>query len=137
MKAYRKQLGMTYLGILTLLLSVGTVIWVTFKVVPPYFNNRFVVDALATLAKYENIDGGFDELSNRKIRRHLSDYFSVNNMRDESIKSIEIDRQRNKFVVKMNYEIREPFFNNIDIILTFNNEFDSSRPHECCDPLGD
>lgn len=137
MSAHRKQLGMTYLGMLTLLLSVGTVIWVTFKVVPPYFNNRFVANALATLAEYENADGGLDGLSNTKIRRHLSDYFTVNNMRDESINSIEIDRERNKFVVKMNYEIREPFFGNIDLILTFNNEFDSSRPNECCEPLSE
>lgn len=137
MNAHRKQLGMTNLGIITLLLSIGTFIWIIFKVVPPYFNNRFVVNALATLAEYENADGGFDGLSNTKIRRHLSDYFTVNNMRDESIESIVIDRERNKFVVKMNYEIREPFFNNVDLILTFNNEFDSSRPHECCDPLSE
>lgn len=137
MNAYRKQLGMTYLGILTLLLSIGTVFWIAFKVVPPYFNNRFVADALSTLAQYEDPDVGFEELSNAKIRRHLNDYFAVNNMRDESIKNIEIDRQRNKFVVKMNYELREPLISNIDLIMTFNNEFDSSRPHECCDPLSE
>ncbi|GAB1265074.1 hypothetical protein NBRC116493_20250 [Aurantivibrio infirmus] len=137
MKAFRKQLGLTYLGILVLLLSVAGVIWVAFKVAPPYFNNRFVTDALSTLADYEDADGGIEGLSNSDIRSHLRKYFSVNNMRDESIQNIEIDRQRNKFIVKMNYEIREPFFENIDIVFVFKNEFDSSRPHECCDPVSE
>ncbi len=137
MKAFRSQLGMTYLGMLVVLMSVGGVLWVGFKIVPPYFNNTYVVAALSSLAEFENTDEGLEGVTNGDIRRKLENFFIVNNIRDLSVNDIEIDRQRNKFLVNINYEVRQQFIENIDIVISFKNQFDSSRPHECCDPVSE
>lgn len=125
------QKGMSATGWLIVLLVAGFTLMCLFRMVPAYVDNRYIQQGLMSLA-----DEGqrIEELSPEEIRRRIGRFFQMNNVRSQSEKSVNVERRQDKTVVTMNYEVRVPIIYNIDVVMTFNNEWDSSRPHECCTP---
>ncbi len=91
-------------------------------------------NGLKSLTELENPEGGFEGVSNSDIKKQLSNFNMVNNVRNPEANDIKIERLKNKFLVNLNYERRVPLFYNIEVVVTFRNQFDSSRPHDCCTP---
>ncbi|MGH1371810.1 MAG: DUF4845 domain-containing protein [Cellvibrionaceae bacterium] len=102
-----------------------------FRLTPAYMDDRYIQQALLSLA-----DEGaqIQDMSNSEIRKKLSGFFMVNNVRNYSAKDFKIERKRDQILVKMNYEVRVPMIYNISAVMTFKNEWDSRRPYECCKP---
>ncbi len=115
------QRGLSTLGLLVTLAVAGFFFTAAFKLGPLYLDNIFVKDALDSLQFKEA-----DKLSDREIRSTIGDYFNVNNVRDIDLKQIEITREKERVLVDINYEKRIPFMANVDVVVTFNNHFDSS-----------
>lgn len=128
------QRGLSPLGWLLVILLAGFALLCAFRIAPPYFDNIYVGDALKSLVELENPNTGFDNVTNDDIRRQIENYFIINNVRGEVTKNIEIERTRRKFFVNINYEVRVPLIYNIDVVMTFANQFDSAQPEECCKP---
>ena len=136
-KSAKYQRGISSLGWLTIILVIGFFTIVLFKLIPVYADNYYIVAGLKSLNELESPEGGFEGVSNSDIQRHMSNFFTVNNVRGDVTKALEIERLKNKFIVKMNYEKRVAVFDNpilkkLDVVVTFNNEFDSTRPLDCC-----
>ncbi len=129
-----KQLGMSSLGLLLMLAAVGFVVTCLFKMAPSYLDNRFIVGTLQSLADSED---DLAALSNGQIRSQLSKTFVVNNVRNININDVQIERMQSKVLVNIDYEVRVPLFYNVDVVMTFENQLDSSRPGECCSPPKD
>lgn len=125
------QQGMSATGWLLVLLVLGFTLMCLFRMVPAYVDNRYIQQGLMSLA-----DEGqrIEDMSADEIRRRIGRFFLMNNVRSQSEKSVEVERRQDKTLVSMNYEVRVPIIYNIDVVMTFNNEWDSSRPHECCTP---
>jgi hypothetical protein len=117
-----KQKGFTVLGGLTALLIVGFFLTAAFKVGPLYLDNSFIRAALDSLA-HENIH----TLTDRAVRGKLSSTFSINNIRDVDTKQIKIIREQTKTLVTLNYEKRVDFMGNVDVVVSFENSYDSSK----------
>lgn len=116
----KKQQGMSLLSGLVLLAVVGFFLTAAFKIGPLYLDNSFVRAAVASL-QYEDIH----DMSNTQIRRKLQAKFGINNVRDVDTKLISVIRERTRTQVILNYEKRVNFMGNVDIVVVFNNSYDS------------
>ncbi|WP_439133856.1 DUF4845 domain-containing protein [Pseudomaricurvus sp.] len=125
------QKGMSATGWLIILLVVGFTLLCLFRMVPAYVDNRYIQEGLLDLSEQGD---KIEEMSPNEIRRQVGRFFQMNNVRSQSSKSIEVERLQEKTLVHMNYEVRVPIIYNIDVVMTFNNTWDSSRPYECCKP---
>lgn len=125
-----KQAGMHKLLLLLIVLVVGTVLWCVIKIAPAYVDNMYIVEALRSIA--ENHPDDLHVLPKSQIRQELSKFYTVNNVRGEAAKALEIERLKEKTLISISYETRIALFYNIDAVLRFNNVLDSSQPEECC-----
>ena len=60
-----------------------------------------------------------------KFNNQMNQRFSMNNI-DVKFEDIAKVSKDNQLVVKKNYEVRKPFFLNIDLVLKFEKNFDQS-----------
>ncbi|WP_341938525.1 DUF4845 domain-containing protein [Marinimicrobium sp. C2-29] len=132
MQLKQPQRGITTLGFVFLILIGVFFVFTAFKVVPPYAENRYIVSALKSLAR--NNDDLFS-VSSTDIRTQLTKFYTVNNVRTEGRKNLDIDRRASRVIITIAYETRVDFFHNIDLVFSFNNQLDSSAPEQCCTPL--
>ncbi len=130
-KGLKKQRGLSSWGWLMTITAVGFVLTCGFKMGPVYLDNSFVVGALKSLG---NSESDLKQLSNGVIRSKLSKMFAINNIRGDVTKQVKIVREKNRVLINIDYETRVPLFYNVDVVMTFNNQLDSSRPGECCTP---
>jgi len=116
-----RQSGMSSLTLLTVLVAGAFVLLVVFRVGPLYLDNYFV---RASVNALQNED--IHTMSNHQIYTALSRYFTVNGVRDISARDAEIERDNNHTVVTLRYEKRTHFFANLDVVVTFTNQFDTA-----------
>jgi|TARA_B110000503_G_C6887859_1_gene305459 hypothetical protein len=119
---HNKQKGITALGGLTALLLVGFFMTAAFKVGPLYLDNSFIRAALDSLA-HENIH----TLTDKDVRRKLYSSFDINNVRGINKNDIKVIREKTKTLVTLNYEKRVEFMGNVDVVVRFENTYDSSK----------
>ena len=120
---HHKQQGISALGLLLILAIGGFFLTIATKVGPLYLDNSFVNAALQSL-KNESVH----TLSDRQVRRKLSDYFLVNNVRDVNVRDVIIERKKMRTIVRLDYERRINFLANVDVVVVFKNSYDSSAP---------
>lgn len=131
MQNYKDQRGLSSISWLCVIVVVVFFGLCAFKMVPAYNENLMVKTALRSLADEPE---GVGAMTKVQIRRELHQFYNLNNVRGPATKSLEIDEQREKTLVSVNYEVRVPLFANVAVVMTFNNMLDSSRPEDCCDP---
>ena len=122
MKA-RAQRGISSLGLLVVLGVAGFGLLIGFKLGPLYLDNYFVSSAMDALK-----DEKVHQMTDAAIKRKLASLFLVNNVRDIDRNDIKIQRDSARTLVTLNYEKRRPFLANVDVVVRFNNAFDSSKP---------
>lgn len=132
MQLKQPQRGITTLGFVFLILIGVFFVFTAFKVVPPYAENRYIVSALKSLARNNN---DLFSVSSADMREQLTKFYTVNNVRTEGRKNIDIDRRSSRVIITIAYETRVEFFHNVDLVFSFDNQLDSSAPEQCCTPL--
>lgn len=120
---HRKQQGLSALSILVILAIAGFFLTIGTKVGPLYLDNSFVNAALQSLSE-EPIHKWTDS----QIRRRLQDSFTINSVRDVYAKDAVIERKKTATTVTLNYERRVNFMANVDVVVVFNNVYDTSAP---------
>jgi hypothetical protein len=132
LKSIKHQRGMGMLQWALVIAIAGFFMLFAFKVVPLYAENRYVESALRSL---ENGGEKLEQMTDAEITKKLNNFYMINNVRSEGpTKNIKIERESEKAVVTVDYETRVPFFWNIDLVLSFQNHLDSTRPGQCCKP---
>ena len=132
LKSIKNQRGLGMLQWALVIAIAGFFLLFAFKVVPLYAENRYVESALRSL---QNSGEKLEQMTDAEITKKLNNFYMVNNVRSEGpTKSIKIARESEKAVVTIDYETRVPLFYNIDLVLSFQNHLDSSRPGQCCKP---
>jgi Domain of unknown function (DUF4845) len=117
------QSGMSSIGLLLVLLAAAFGLMVVFKVGPLYLDNYFVKSSVDAL-----IDEDVRKMSNNQIADALDRYFLINGVRDISARTAaKIEREDTRTVVKVDYEKRVNFLANLDVVVTFENHYDSSQ----------
>lgn len=116
-----KQRGLSALGVLLVLAIAGFFLTVAAAIGPLYLDNSFVNAALQSLSNEP-----IHKLSDSKIRRRLQDAFTINNVRDVNAKDTVIERKKTATIVRLDYERRVHLFANVDIVVVFENTYDTS-----------
>lgn len=135
MKTLQKQQGLTLFSWILVLIIAGFFLLCAFKIIPLYAENRYVVSALKSLT---TDDTPLAEMTDAEIRRKLANFYMINNVRSQGPQNIEIQRDANKLIVKIDYEARVTLFDNaplvrtLDVVVVFQNHLDSAAPNLCC-----
>lgn len=129
MMTLKKQQGLGAIAWLTIIVVVVIFGVCAAKMIPAYTENLTVEAGLRSLT--DDIEP-VHEMSKGEIRQKLSNFYTINNVRGPATENLEIDRNRDRTLVQVNYEVRESLFANIAVVMTFNNQLDSSKPEECC-----
>jgi hypothetical protein len=109
--------GMTYLGMLILLIVIAFFAVVLIKVAPLYMEHFKVKSSLDSLAQ-ESKDSQ-TVLSPQELKRHLLNRLSINDVEHVKQGDIKITREGRKTVVEVDYEARVNLFDNLDVVAKF------------------
>jgi hypothetical protein len=133
-KSLQQQRGLTLISWVFVLAILAFCGMFAFAVVPMYAENRYVEQALKTLA-----EPGFpvNEMSDSEIKKKLQNFYMVNNVRSDGPQNIIIDRKSKSLLITIDYEIRTNLFYNIDVVTSFQNHLDGDNPALCCKPLAE
>ena len=118
----RNQTGLSSITLLLVLLAGAFILLAGFKIVPLYLDNYFVKSSIDSLQ-----DEDIRKMSDRQIRNALGRYFTINGVRDIKVDQVKIERETDKVIVKLDYEKRIDFIANIDVVVSFENWFDTSE----------
>jgi len=113
---------MTTVSTLFLIAIVGFFLTVLFKLAPHYLDNRMIQATLNQVGE-SDINGKSDT----EIRNKIANFFTINNIRDVNIATIVIDRVDTATRIGLDYEKRIVMFGNVDVVLSFSNQYDSAE----------
>lgn len=117
-KFSRRERGMTFLGVVALLVGVATVITLLMRLGPHYLDWTTMETILDDLAR-ENVH----QMSKADIRGSLAKRFRVNSLRGFDMREvIKIERNKVDTSLIVEYEKREPIVFNIDVVLRFSGQ---------------
>jgi hypothetical protein len=125
----QKQAGLTAISMLLMLVIAAFLMLFAFKVVPVYAENYYITAGLKTLAE-DNPD--LAKMKTSEIKKAMSRYYTINNVRSDGAQQLEVIRKSRSLQVVNEYESRVTLLANIDLVLSFKNVLDSTRPDECC-----
>lgn len=118
MNAIKKSSGMTLLGFIFVMMIVGLFAYAGFKLVPHYVEYSSVKDSMKTLQKQWGGRGS----SPAQIKRDLDKIFYTSYVEAVKPEHIRITRGNGGYIVKVKYDVREPFIGNLDFLLHFENQ---------------
>ncbi len=113
------QNGATMWSWLTIMVMVGFLGMLAFKVVPIYFEHRVVRAALQDVVDSRE----FVNMSNKSILRSIQSRMTINNVRTIDAKSFTAKRDRtgDKFIL-VKYDVKVPIMSNLSAVVEFNEE---------------
>lgn len=119
MNIHRKQAGFTFGNLLLWLIIGGFALTIGFKLGPSYMENATIQSVLDSL-KEESATIGKQSAS--EIRAAIGRRLAINGVkRFASASEFEVNRDDANTVVSIQYEVREKFFKNLDVVVSFTN----------------
>ena len=112
-----RQDGMTYLGMLIMLIVIAFIAVVLIKVLPLYMEHFKVKSSLDSLA--QDTKDSQAALSPVEIEQHLLKRLSINDVQHVKKENIQVTREGRKIVVTVDYEARVTLFDNLDLVARF------------------
>jgi hypothetical protein len=115
MHSTRNQAGLTFIGLILILIPVGFIVYIFMKAVPAYIEAYSVGDAINSLKK--EID--LHDKSKEEIYKMIQKRFDVNDIHSVGKDDIKIQKTPNNVSVTVDYEARIPLFSNAALALSF------------------
>ncbi len=116
----KSQRGASYSSILFAVIVFVLLAKFLVAVSGPYFDDRMIDSEISEVLKNSPSD-----TTPLKLNNQMNQRFLMNNL-DVKFEDIAKVTKDNQLVVKKNYEVRKPFFLNIDLVLKFEKNFDQS-----------
>ena len=111
----KDQAGMTYLGMLLLLIVIAFFAVALVKVIPLYLENFKVQSVVKSMAE----ESETASLAPAEIEKRILNRLSVNDVEHVNKEHIKISRAPGKLIIAINYEARVPLFMNLDLVAKF------------------
>jgi hypothetical protein len=112
----QRQRGMTFLGILVLVVVVGVWVYAAIRLTPKYLEYMKVAATLEKVRdEHENNPGTTEFMLRKSVERH----FNIESVTVIDQNDIEIKRDGGLFLVRAAYEDTVPLVSNISFLLTF------------------
>ncbi|MCK0106028.1 DUF4845 domain-containing protein [Marinobacter sp. S0848L] len=99
-----------FAGLLTFALKVG----------PAYLDDFTIQEALENL---ENIEG-LSDMGPAQVRGVINKQLSVNNVRGFDAKNITVDKDGDRVLISVDYEVRNNLFGSVDTVVHFQHEYE-------------
>ncbi len=114
------QGGFSAIGFIVILLIIVFITMTALKLAPIYYENFKVNSVIKSLDEEQ----GITEMSHLEINTIISKRFRIDNIDRVEPKDIKIAYGKKKLLINVNYEIRENFFANIDVVVVFNDKYE-------------
>jgi hypothetical protein len=111
-----KQRGMTFLGILLVIIVVGAWVYAGIRLVPKYLE---YVRVASTLEKVRDEFGSNPGSTEFMLRKSIERHFDIEMVTAVDSNDIEIKKDGGVFTLRANYEDTVPLVYNISFLLTF------------------
>ena len=111
----KRQRGMTFLGILTILVILGFAFYAGLRAVPVYLEYMEVSRALEQVRD----EHAAIETSAQMIRNSLERRWDVEDIKGLSWKDVDIKKTTEGFDVRAAYNVEEPFVANLFLLVKF------------------
>lgn len=122
-----KQQGFTFISFLITAIIVIFLCLGLFRSLPVYIEHMNVSGSFSALEnKFSKENTERKPLKKTVIRQTLQRLFDVNDITRVNAKAISIKKEKGKYIVTADYDIRVPFFANIDLVFHFNNRTELS-----------
>jgi type II secretory pathway pseudopilin PulG len=111
----QRQRGMTFLGMVTILVILGAALYAGIRLVPVFLEYTKVARALEQV-RDENVA---IETNQQLIRRALERRWDVEDIRSIGWKEVEIKKTSEGYEVRAAYDVEQPFIANIFLLAKF------------------
>lgn len=115
MKLNHSQQGATFWSVAFILLLIGFVVFNVLKLLPIYLQSFSVESAVTSL----ETDRGQTFAGPMDVRTKLYKRLAINDVDIVEMNDITVTRENNYYLVVVDYEVRLPYFKNIDLLLSF------------------
>lgn len=129
---YKYQRGFSTSGWLLIAAIGGFFLTLFFKLGPAYLDNMSLRSAMKSMVTSHD---DIHQMEKGEIYKSMGSYFTINNVRDHNVKELKIIRMKDKTLINHEYEKRIPVMLNVDAVLKFRNQVDSSNIEACCEYL--
>lgn len=119
-----KQSGASFFGILSVLIMLGLVFSVAFKLFGPYWEYRTV----SAVVKAVTEDREKLTVPAAQIRRNLEQSFVVNQVSLPSSDALTVTEDAGMIFFNLDYEVRVPMFGNVDAVVMFQDSYEARKP---------
>lgn len=114
-----QQRGISLIGWAVVLLVVVVLGTAAFRMAPVYMEHNTITSSIKALLQ----DSKTALMSPREIRDTLGKRFSINQVEAINVNDLIITKDGGILKISTDYEVREPMFYNVSIVMTFQDEF--------------
>lgn len=116
----QQQRGFTFIGLVIVLAIIGVITLTVLKLFPVYMEHLSVKTAMEAIEK----DPELKNMSVGDIRRLFEKKLDVNQVTSVNAKNAKIGRGVGEITFKIEYEVRKDYIGNVDLILSFSDQFE-------------
>ncbi|MGB0663903.1 MAG: DUF4845 domain-containing protein [Pontibacterium sp.] len=120
----KQQQGASLLSILVVLVVAGGIFSVAFKLYPAYWDFHLVDSVLTDITQTPSET----QKSTRELKRDLSKKFLINQIKLPEDDSLILEKEKDRLLIKLNYEVRVPMFFNVDAMVRFDKQYEANTP---------
>lgn len=121
---HSKQTGASFFGVLSILILLGLVFSVAFKLFSPFWEYRTISSVVqATSEDREELGRPIAQ-----IRSNIDRRFLINQVSLPDKDALTITEDAGMIFFNLDYEVRVPMFGNIDAVVMFQQSFEASKP---------
>lgn len=120
-RGFANQRGLTFISILVILFVIGFFALLILKIAPIYMNHFKVMEAMASLKR----EGGMETYSKAKIMDTVQKRLDVNMVEHITPQDIKIVKTPTYVSVTIDYEVIENLFGNLDVLVTFSENYEA------------
>ncbi len=115
-----RQSGASALTMMIMVLFFGGLLTLLLKVGPAYLDDITIQEALESLEGTE----GLSDMGPAQVRTLINKRLSVNNVRGFDAKNITVEKDGGLVTIKVDYEVRNNLFRNVDTVVHFKHEYE-------------
>tara|TARA_B100000676_G_scaffold168269_1_gene165577 strand:- start:3327 stop:3707 length:381 start_codon:yes stop_codon:yes gene_type:complete len=114
-----QQRGISLIGWAVILLVAIVFGTAALRMVPVYMEHNTISSTIKSLLQ----DSKTALMSPREVREALSKRFTINQVNVITVNDLAITKEGGILKISTDYEVREPMFYNVSIVMTFQDEF--------------
>lgn len=115
-----RQTGASVLVMLIMVLFFGGLLTLIIKLGPVYLDDKTISEAVQSIDRTE----GLSDMGSAQIRTLINKRLLVNNVRSLKPEDIAIEKDGDRVMITVEYDVRNNLFSNVDTIVHFKHEYE-------------